>query len=232
MTVNQPDPRRDALGSIPDDGRRDASSEALGAGDHPWSTRSTPDPLESLLAASFSPEVAPQDLAARITALTVTDLRGEAAADRAIARRLEADLVPVGSVPSDLEARVHAASVAGLPAPMVLPGPWSDVRRGSGAAIRTVVGRLAMAASFGVLALAGWWTTQPPAGLPAPRSVEAVLASGSANLDDISWASLEEVDAIEAELALLEGWDIGSYADVAGEIESMIPDFLMVDPGE
>jgi hypothetical protein len=235
MTAHPPDPRRDASGRIPADGPRNAVSGSSGPRDRAGRIGRDRDPLESLLAAALRPaadsEVAPRDLAARITALTVADLRRAAAADRSVARRLEAELVPAAVVPSDLETRVHAASVSGLPAPAVLTGPWPGTRRG-GAAARTLVGRLAMAASFGVLAFAGWWTTRPPAGPPAPRPVEAVLASGTANLEDLSWASLDEVHAIESELALLEDWDVGSYADVAGEIESMIPDFLMIDPGE
>ena len=91
-----------------------------------------------------------------------------------------------------------------------------------------------MAASVGLLAVLGWWTTRPTAGPTGPLAaspVDRLLASDASVLEDPSWASLESVYAIEAELAMLERWDVGSYAEVAGEIEAIIPDFLLADPG-
>lgn len=202
------------------------------------SSRSRPNPratvsLEALLEQALRPDVMPGGLEDRIMRRTGEDLRMEGEADRRLARRLEAELVPPHVVPADLEPRVHAASVGGLRS-VDAPLEFAAERReravvGRIGRARTVAGRLAMAASFGVLAFAGWWTTRPDAAAPGIAPVDRVLAANVTDLDDLSWASLEDSNAVEAELALLESWDVGSYADVAGEIEAIIPDFMMAD---
>ena len=182
--------------------------------------------LEALLDEALRPGAMMGGLEDRIMRRTGEQLRTQGEADRRLARRLEIELVPPHVVPADLEPRVHAASVGGLRA---ADAPLEPAVVGRIGRARTLAGRLAMAASFGVLALAGWWTTRTDVATPGISPVDRVLAANVVDLDDVSWASLEDSNAVEAELALLESWDVGSYADVAGEIEAIIPDFMMAD---
>lgn len=196
--------------------------------------RSAADPVELRLAAALRPVSGGDGLEERILAATVGPLTAVAAADRAMAARLGAALAPPREAAAGLPGRVYAASVGGLP--VAASAAFHD-RAAVAGRITTagaVAGRLAMAASVGLLAVLGWWTTRPTAGPTGPLAaspVDRLLASDASVLEDPSWASLESVYAIEAELAMLERWDVGSYAEVAGEIEAIIPDFLLADPG-
>ncbi len=206
--------------------------------------RSAADPIELRLAEALRPASGGDGrgggLEDRILAATAGPLAAAAAADRAMTLRLEAALAPPLAASAGLESRVYAASVGGLP----VAEPSAAWRASTTAdrmavagripAARAVASRLAMAASVGLLAVLGWWTTRPtpgPAGPLGPTPVDRLLASDTSVLEDPTWASLESVYAIEAELAMLERWDVGSYAEVAGEIEAIIPAFLLADPG-
>lgn len=197
------------------------------------------DPIEPRLAAALRPASGGDGLEARILEATAGPLTEAAAADRAMAARLQAALAPPTEAVSGLAGRVHAASVAGLsPAASPATSPDRPAVLGRISAARAMAGRVAMAASVGLLAVLGWWTTRPPAGPVggpggplAAAPVERLLASDVTRLEDPSWASLESVYEIEAELAMLDRWDVGSYAEVAGEIEAIIPEFLLADPG-
>ncbi len=187
------------------------------------------DLLEARLDRALRPEP-PAGLEDRVAAASTPILCREASADARVGRAVARTFAV--AVPPGLEERVHALSAGDLgraTAP-ALAGPRRGPRRL--AAARAAAGRLAMAASFGVLAVLGWWATRPPAPAgPGAVPVERVLAGDVADVVDVSWASLEEVAEIESELALLEEWDVGSYADVEDEIAAMIPDFLLIDSG-
>lgn len=215
---------------------------------HPDSSpRSRPhaaaDPIEPRLAAALRPVAGGDGLEARILEATAGPLTEAAAADRAMAARLREALAPPSEAVAGLAGRVHAASVAGLPSSasprLETAATWDQPAVvGRITAARAVAGRLAMAASVGLLAVLGWWTTRPsvgpvagPGGPLAAAPVERLLVADVSRLEDPSWASLESVYAIETELAMLDRWDVGSYAEVAGEIEAIIPEFLLADPG-
>jgi len=206
------------------------SSSPLPRSSDPRSGRAA-DPLEARVVAALRPPARP-GLGDRIADASMPILRREAAADARVRRGLARTLA--ATAPAGLACRVHAASArvlrpaAALEAERAAAPAWV---LGYARRARTLSGRLAMAASLGVLAVLGWWAARPAPVEPGPVPVDRLLAVETTPVLDVSWASLDDVVAMESELTLLEDWDVGSYADVEDEIAAMIPDFLLADSG-
>lgn len=193
------------------------------------------------LDAMFGAVPAPSGLADRSIEASLPHLRTAIADRDAVTARLDAWGESIREVaPADLERETAAVSWAARPAELA-PEPAVIGRIGTSGSMRAWAGRLAMAASFAIVAVTGMWAALAPqlgGDAVMPDTIaEAVTPSDPVELDtmlvalDVGEDEFGPLAALDAELAALEsGEDTLTIAALEGEILDLLPDVLITRP--
>ncbi len=175
---------------------------------HPSDDRSSePTPLPPPLFGIGSVEPLPDSFAPELQRLDA--LLGETCADA------------VHGMPAGLVDRIHAASLADLPAPRVLP----LVQTATTDRNRSIWGRLALAASVALVASVATWLVRTPAidHSPGERRVAESISSFETVLASDWRASSDVANYRESVAHLIETSEVTTGA-LTGELGSLFPE--------